>query len=358
MEEVKWLSKVSKRTIYIVIAFHILLLLLYMNYKKNELLILDGFTQGTTYHIVYKQPYSLGLILNRNKHNYQEEIDSLLIEFDRTFSVYIPGSVISRINNNDKDVKVDSLFRKVFYKAKEVNELSNGAFDITVGPLVNAWGFGPELREQIDSTLIDSLIQFVGMNKVRIEKERLMKSEPGVKLDVNAIAQGYSVDIVAGFLSDKGIKNYLVEIGGEISAAGTKKKGTPWKVGVDKPYDYNYIPGQDLQVILAMKDNSMATSGNYRKFFEENGVKYSHSIDPKTGYPVRHNLLSVTVTAPDCMSADAFATAFMIMGMEKSLKLVKKLDGIEAYFIYSDDKGDFCTEFTDGFREIIVDISD
>ena len=348
----------SKRTIYIVIAFHILLLLSYMNYKKNELLVLDGFTQGTTYHIVYKQPYSLKLILNRNIHDYQEEIDSLLMEFDRTFSVYLPGSVISRINNNDKDVKVDSLFRKVFYKAKEVNELSDGAFDITVGPLVNAWGFGPELREQIDSTLIDSLIQFVGMDKVQIEKERMIKSDYGVKLDVNAIAQGYSTDIIAGFLSDKGIKNYLVEIGGEISAAGTKKKGTPWKVGVDKPYDNNYIPGQDLQVILALEDNSMATSGNYRKFFEENGVKYSHSIDPKTGYPVRHNLLSVTVTAPDCMSADAFATAFMIMGLEKSVKLVNKLDKIEAYFIYSDKDGNFCTEFTDGFREIIIEVQE
>ena len=317
----------------------------YLNYKKNELLILDGFTQGTTYHIIYKQPYSPGLFLNRNMHDYQEEIDSLLKEFDKSLSVYLPESVISRINNNDKDVKVDSLFSKVFYKAKSVYELSDGAFDITVGPLVNAWGFGTELRSKIDSALIDSLIQFVGMDKVQIEKKRVIKSEPGVKLDVNAIAQGYSVDIVADFLSKKGIQSYLVEIGGEVSA-------------VDKPYDYNFMPGQDLQVILDLEDISMATSGNYRKFFEENGVKYSHSIDPKTGYPVRHNLLSVTVTAPDCMSADAFATAFMIMGMDKSMKLVKKLDGIEAYFIYSDEKGDFCTEFTDGFKEIIVEVEE
>ena len=333
-------------------------LLSYLNYKKNELLIIDGFTQGTTYHIVYKQPYSLGLFLNRNIHDYQEEIDSLLIEFDKSLSAYLPESVISGINNNDKDVKVDSLFSKVFYKAKEVNGISDGAFDITVGPLVNAWGFGTELREKIDSALIDSLIQFVGMDKVRIEGERLIKSDHGVKIDVNAIAQGYSVDIVSGFLSDKGIKNYLVEIGGEIRAAGTKKKRAHWKVGVDKPYDYNFIPGQDLQVILALEDISLATSGNYRKFFEENGVKYSHSINPKTGYPVRHNLLSVTVTAPDCISADAFATAFMIMGLEKSKKLVRKLDGIEAYFIYSDNKGDFCTEYTDAFKGIIVNISD
>ena len=348
----------NKRTIYIAIAFLILILLSYNSYKKNELLILDGFTQGTTYHIIYKQPFSPGLFLNRNIHNYQEEIDSLLMEFDMSLSAYLPESVISRINNNDKDVKVDSMFSKVFYKAKSVNELSDGAFDITVGPLVNAWGFGTELRAKIDSALIDSLMQFVGMDKVRIEKKRVIKSDPGVILDVNGIAQGYSVDVVAGFLRKRGIKSYLVEIGGEIGAAGTKKRGTPWKVGVDKPYDYNFIPGQDLQAILALEDISMATSGNYRKFFEENGVKYSHSIDPKTGYPVRHNLLSVTVTAPDCMSADAFATAFMIMGLEKSAKLVKKLDGIEAYFIYSDDKGDFCTEFTDGFREIIVDIND
>lgn len=348
----------NKRTIYIVIAFLILVLLSYVNYKKNEILILDGFTQGTTYHIVYKQPYSPGYFLNPKLHDYQEEIDSLLMEFDRSLSIYLPGSVISRINNNEKDVKVDSLFRIVFYKAKEVNELSDGAFDITVGPLVNAWGFGPELREQIDSTLIDSLIQFVGMDNVRIEKDMVIKSKPGVKLDVNAIAQGYSVDIIAGFIGSKGIKNYLVEIGGEIRAAGRKKKGTTWKVGVDKPYDNNYIPGQDLQVILALEDNSMATSGNYRKFFEENGVKYSHSIDPKTGYPVRHNLLSVTVTAPDCMTADAFATAFMIMGLEKSIKLVKKLDEIEAYFIYSDEDGNFCTEFTDGFGKIIIDVQE
>lgn len=345
----------AKRTIYIIVAFLILVLLSYVNYKKNEILILDGFTQGTTYHIVYKQPYSPGYFLNTKLHDYQEEIDSLLMEFDRSLSIYLPGSVISRINNNEKDVKVDSLFRVVFYKAKEVNELSDGAFDITVGPLVNAWGFGPELREQIDSTLIDSLIQFVGMDNVRIEEDMVIKSEPGVKLDVNAIAQGYSVDIIAGFLSSKGIKNYLVEIGGEIRAAGRKKKGTAWKVGVDKPYDNNYIPGQDLQVILALEDNSMATSGNYRKFFEKNGVKYSHSIDPKTGYPVRHNLLSVTVTAPDCMTADAFATAFMILGLEKSVKLVKKLEKIEAYFIYSDKDGSFCTEFTDGFGKIIID---
>lgn len=348
----------SKRTIYIIVAFLILVLLSYVNYKKNEILILDGFTQGTTYHIVYKQPYSPGYFLNTKLHDYQEEIDSLLMEFDRSLSIYLPGSVISRINNNEKDVKVDSLFRVVFYKAKEVNELSDGAFDITVGPLVNAWGFGPELREQIDSTLIDSLIQFVGMDNVRIEEDMVIKSEPGVKLDVNAIAQGYSVDIIAGFLSSKGIKNYLVEIGGEIRAAGRKKKGTAWKVGVDKPYDNNYIPGQDLQVILALEDNSMATSGNYRKFFEENGMKYSHSIDPKTGYPVSHNLLSVTVTAPDCMTADAFATAFMILGLEKSVKLVKKLEKIEAYFIYSDKDGSFCTEFTDGFGKIIVDVQE
>jgi len=348
----------KKRTIYIIFTFLILLLLSYLNYTKNELLILNGFTQGTTYHIVYKQPYSPGFFLNRNIHDYQEEIDSLLIEFDLSLSAYLPESVISRINNNDKDVKVDSMFSIVFNKAKSVNELSDGAFDITVGPLVNAWGFGTELRANIDSALIDSLIQFVGMDKVRIEKERVVKSEPGVKLDVNGIAQGYSVDIVTGFLSDKGIKNYLVEIGGEISAAGTKKKRIPWKVGVDKPYDYNFIPGQDLQVILALENNCLATSGNYRKFFEENGVKYSHSIDPKTGYPVRHNLLSVTVTAPDCMSADAFATAFMIMGMEKSMKLVKKLDGIEAYFIYSDEKGDFSTEISDGFREIIIEVEE
>lgn len=318
-------------------------------------MILDGFTQGTTYHIVYEQPYSPLFIFNREANDYQDEIDSLLIDFDRSLSAYLPGSIISRINNNDQNVRIDSMFREVFNKAREVTKISNGAFDITIGPIVNAWGFGPELPKKTDSTLIDSLIQFVGMDKVRIEGNRLIKSDPGIKLDVNAIAQGYSVDVIADFLRDKGVKNYLVEIGGEVRTAGTKKKNIPWKVGVDKPYDNNIFPGRDLQVILALEDKSMATSGNYRKFYKENGIKYAHSINPKTGYPVRHKLLSVTVTAEDCMTADALATAFMVMGMEKSLKLVNQLDGVEAYFIYSDDKGDFCTKLTDGFKEIIIE---
>ncbi len=172
-------------------------------------------------------------------------------------------------------------------------------------------------------------------------------------MDVNAIAQGYTVDVISGFFENKEIFNYLVEIGGEVKTRGTKAKGESWKIGVDKPYDYNFIPGRDLQVILSLSNRSLATSGNYRKFIEEDGIKYSHSINPKTGYPVRNNLLSVTVVAEDCMTADAYATAFMVMGLEESRKIVLTEKDLEIYFIYSDEKGEFQTYHTLGFDRLI-----
>ena len=208
-------------------------------------------------------------------------------------------------------------------------------------------------KTDIDSALIDSLLQLIGMDKVVFEGDKVIKQNPGIKLDVNAIAQGYTVDVISGFFENKDILNYLVEIGGEVRTRGTKAKGESWKIGVDKPYDYNFIPGRDLQVILSLSNLSLATSGNYRKFFEEDGIKYSHSINPKTGYPVRHNLLSVTVVAEDCMTADAYATAFLVMGLEESRKIGLTEKGLEVYFIYSDEKGEFQTYSTLGFDRLI-----
>ena len=298
--------------------------------------VFDGFTQGTTYHIIYERK---GLF-STSPVKMKGEIDSLLAIFDLSLSAYVPHSIISRINRNDPKVVPDSVFIIVFNKSLEVFKDSDGAFDITVGPLVDAWGFGPGRKKDMDSTIVDSLLQYVGMNKVNLIDTRIVKKISEIKLDVNAIAQGYSVDVVSKYFEEKGINNFLVEIGGELRSNGTKKNGALWKVGVDKPYDNNFIPGQNLQIILKLKDCSLATSGNYRKFFEKDGVKYSHSINPKTGYPVKDSLLSATIIAKDCITADAYATACMVMGLEKSKVFISERDDLEAYLIYSSKSND------------------
>jgi thiamine biosynthesis lipoprotein len=326
---------------------------LFLYYSKNSYIVLEGFTQGTTYRIIYKRKFSPFGFSNKSKYYYKSEIDTFLAELDLSLSIYQPESIISRINQNDTSVRADDHFESIFRSAKRISQKTNGFFDITVGPVVNAWGFGPEERADIDSLLIDSLLQYVGMDKVKLEGNKVIKQKPGIKLDVNAIAQGYSVDAITGFFENRGITNYLVEIGGEIRTLGTKAKGEPWKVGIDKPYDNNFIPGRDLQVILSLSNHSLATSGNYRKFFEKNGVKYSHTINPKTGYPVLHNLLSVTVIAEDCKTADAYATAIMVMGLERGKEMVLAEEGLDAYFIFSDEKGEFQTFYTEGFGQLI-----
>ena len=295
---------------------------------------LAGFTQGTTYHITYK---------SKDKLNLQDKIDTLLADFDRSLSAYLPGSVIDRVNRNDTSVRPDDHFLRVFHKAQEVYETTDGAFDITVAPIVNAWGFGFTEKADVDSNMIDSLLQYVGMNKIRLEEEKIVKKYPGTMLDVNAIAQGYSVDVVADFLDQKGIRHYLVEIGGEVRTKGRNPEFRLWTVGIDKPVDNNFIPGEMLQAKLQLKNSSLATSGNYRKFYEENGIKYAHSINPKTGYPVLSNLLSVTVQASDCMTADAYATAFMVMGLERTLQFLSEHKELQTFLIYSDMDGQIKT---------------
>ncbi|MBN2485091.1 MAG: FAD:protein FMN transferase [Bacteroidales bacterium] len=335
-----------KQLIPVAIIFSLAFVLLFF-YKPLAVYkdTLHGDIQGTTYSITYE---------DRPGRNLQPRIEQLLHKFDMSLSLYEKKSVISRINRNEKNVKPDRFFKTVFHKAEEVYHLSNGAFDITVAPLVNAWGFGPEKKADVDSALIDSLLAFVGMEKISLEKGTIIKAHPSVQIDANAIAQGYSVDIVAEFLERKGIKNYLVEIGGELRAKGVNKKGEPWKIGIDKPVDNNFSPGENLQAILQLNNKSLATSGNYRKFFEKDGVKYAHSINPKTGYPIISRLLSATVMADDCITADAFATAFMVMGLEKSIVYVSNHPELNVYLVYSDDDGNFKTFMTPGMKECIV----
>lgn len=310
-----------------------------LNYYK-----LAGFAQGTSYHITYGHPDSI---------NYQAPIDSILRDFDLSLSSYEPASVLSKINRNEDD-RIDSKFLEVYQVAVEVNEKSQGAFDLTVMPLVNAWGFGPGRKTQMDQEVIDSILIYVGMEKIRLEGDRIIKKDSGVSIDVNAIAQGYSVDIVASFLEEKGIKNYMVEIGGEIITLGKNPKGEIWKIGIDRPEFGNFLPGMQMQAIIELNEKALATSGNYRKFYEEDGVKYSHSIDPKTGYPVRSEILSATIVAESCMKADAYATACMVMGLEKSKAMLGNLENTEAYLIFGDEAGQYQVWMTPGFSKYIL----
>lgn len=314
--------------------------------RKSEYLRVSGFAQGTTYSITYE---------NSVDKDFTAAIDSILKAFDRSLSIYDSTSIISRVNEDDPTVEVDDWFVEVFNKSAEVNAVSDGAFDITVGPVVKAWGFANGPVAKHDSAHIDSLLQFVGMDKVKLEGRKIVKKFPGVKIDVNAIAQGYSVDVVSRFFDDKGIRNYLVEIGGEVRAKGTNAKDRFWHIGIDKPADGNMDPGKELQAIIEIENKSLATSGNYRKFFVEDGVKYAHTIDPKNGFPARNTLLSATVVCDDCMTADAYATAFMVLGVEKSKELLQKLTEVDVYFVYSNPKGEYEVFFSEGMKKMIFE---
>jgi FAD:protein FMN transferase len=316
----------------------------YNNYRYFRI---AGHTQGTTYHITYKIADSVNL---------QPKVDSLLHAFDLSLSTYDTSSIISKINRNKKNVEADNRFAEVFVKANEVYLETNGSFDITVGPLVDVWGFGrAEKKHEPDQEIIDSILAFVGMDKVALENNIVVKQDPRISLDVNAIAQGYAVDVVSAFLDGLKIGDYLVEIGGEVRTKGVNPKGEIWRIGVDKPEDDNHLPGQVMQAIVQLPNWSLATSGNYRKFFVENGEKYAHSINPKTGRPVKHQLLSATIFSKDCMTADAYATACMVLGLEKAKKLVNEINSIEAYFIYSDKHGLFHTWQTKGVEKLLVE---
>lgn len=306
-----------------------------ISYHKYE-----GPIFGTSFHITYAY---------RERSSLDDQILKLMQDFNRSLSTYDPKSVISRINTNDPQVRADAYFTRCFEAAVKVSVATDGAFDLTVAPLVNVWGFGFTKRDSVYPQLIDSLLKFTGYQKVRLEDSRLIKQYPQTMLDASAIAKGLGVDVVAEFLEEKGVTDYLVEIGGELRCRGKNPKGELWRVGVDKPIE-NMLD-HELEAILRLSNTSMATSGNYRQFYEKDGVKYSHTIDPKSGYPVRHSLLSATVLAPDCMTADAYATAFMVMGLEKTKELVLADSQLEAFLIYSNDAGEWLTWVSPGMED-------
>lgn len=310
---------------------------------KQEIKI-SGYAQGTTYSVLYVTEYGV---------NHQRSIDSLLIEIDNSMSTYQKKSLISKWNNSEAGLVLDdNHFINVFNISKKVFKESGGLFDPTIAPVINAWGFGFENYNDVDSTLIDSLLTFVNFQKLKLEIDnKLSKFNKSVQLDFNAVAQGYTVDVLGELLEKRGINNYLVEVGGELRSKGNNIKDTLWRVGIDKPLPN--LKEREIEAIVSLDNLSLATSGNYRKFYEKNGMKYSHTINPKTGYPVQHNLLSATVIAKECAYADAYATAFMVMGVEKSKVFLQNHKDLMAFLIFSDENGDLQTFTTNNLTKYI-----
>lgn len=293
-----------------------------MPYQNNK-----GFIFGTTYNITYQHDKDLG-----------KEILVALNQVDASLSPFNEKSIITKINNNES-VKPDKMFVEVFELAKLISTETHGAFDITVAPMVNAWGFGFKSGTSPTKEVIDSIKEIVGFDKISLKNNKIVKQDPRTTLDCSAIAKGYGCDIVARLFRNKDIKNFMIEIGGEVVTSGISEKRIPWKIGVTKPTDDSLSTNQELQTILNITDMAMATSGNYRNFYYKNGKKYAHTIDPKTGYPVQHNILSATVLASDCATADAYATSFMVLGLDGAKKILEQHPELMAYFIYSDQKG-------------------
>lgn len=312
--------------------------------KQPQKVILQGLAQGSYYAITY---------FDEQGRNFQLEIDSIFHAVDVSVNLWVDTSVISKVNRNE-EVKLDSIFVENFRIAQEAASLSDGYFDPTISPIVAAWGFSYKHGDTITPQLIDSLKQLVDYRNIRIEDGKVVKANPAMTLDFNAIAQGYTSDLIASFLDSRGIKNYLVDTGGEIMAHGCKLDGQPWIVGIEKPAD-KWNSEQVVYTRIALRDKGLVTSGSTRKYVERKGKRYSHCIDPKTGYPVEHNVLSVTVLAENSVWADALASICMMMGMEKSLPLIESMDGVEAYYIYVNKQNALETFATEGFAKLVLD---
>ncbi len=304
-----------------------------------------GEALGTTYSITAYAGTPLSL---------QVQVDSVFEAFNQSMSTYRPGSDISRINDGDSTVRVDDMFREVWAASREIHRATGGYFDPTVGVLVDAWGFGPGASLAMDSTTVDSLLRYVGLEKVRLTSDhRIVKETPGIRLDFNAIAKGYAVDRLAELLSSRGSEHFLVEVGGEVRTRGKQPEmERPWRVGIDDPQ----ATGQrEIKRVVSLEDRAMASSGNYRKFRIDSvtGERFVHTIDPLTGFTRNSNILAVSVLAPSCMLADGYATAFMAMDLAASRKLLRASDELDAYIIYLDGEGAVQEFMTPGFEALV-----
>lgn len=302
-----------------------------------------GFIFGTVYHVTYQYNRDL-----------KDEIEAELNKVDNSLSPFNNQSVITAVNQN-KNPEVNEMFSDVFNLAEQVSQETDGAFDITVAPMVNLWGFGFKKGISPSKQKIDSLRQIVGYKKVSLRDRHVIKADKRIMLDCSAIAKGYGSDVVARYLRSKGITNFMIEIGGEIVTSGKSEKRLPWKIGVTKPTDDSLNTNQELETVLNVTDKAMATSGNYRNFYYKGGKKYAHTIDPKTGYPVQHSLLSSTVLASNCATADAYATAFMVLGIDKAKVVLQKHPELMAYFIYAGPDGKMKVWFSPSLRDKIAE---
>lgn len=324
----------------------IVCLIALMGCAKKEMpkMSLQGLAQGSYYAITYYD--SLG-------RDFQPQIDSIFALVDQSVSLWNDSSVISKVNRNE-EVELDQIFIDNFNLAQWASSISDGYFDASISPLVAAWGFSYKTGDSITPILIDSLKKLVDYRKIHIVDHKLIKENPAMSLDFNSVAQGYTSDMIASFLQSQGVKNYLVDTGGEIMAQGGKPDGNDWVVGIEKPAE-NWDSERVVQTKVKLRDKGLVTSGSYRKYVEREGKRYSHTINPKTGYPVEHNLLSVSVIADNSATADALASVFMVLGMEKALQLLPSLEQVEAYFIYVDANNALQTYSTDGFQTLILD---
>lgn len=296
-------------------------------WNRGELQRLEGSVFGTIYHITYQSPSDLS-----------EGIKATLQKVDDSLSPFNKKSTITAINNGTS-MKADSMFIHVFNLAHSISEETNGAFDITVAPLVNLWGFGFKNEANVNKAAVDSLLQYVGYGKVSLDGDIVKKECAETMLDCSAIAKGYGVDAVADYLESQSVTNYMVEIGGEIRLCGHNPKGVDWSIGITKPVDDSLNTQNDIQQVIQTTDIAMATSGNYRNFYVKDGRKYAHTIDPRTGNPVQHSILSSTVLAKDCATADAYATSFMVLGLDGAKRVLDRHPELMAYFIYADANG-------------------
>ncbi|MCQ2973802.1 MAG: FAD:protein FMN transferase [Bacteroidales bacterium] len=305
---------------------------------------IQGFAQGTTWHISYK---------SFNNENLEKQVDSILRVFDNSLSAYNSISQLTKINNNDTSVIVDKYFKNILEESKFLYNLSNHAFDPTISPLVSAWGFSKHTNLHVPSQKeIDSILQFVGLDKVSIVDNKVVKTDPRISFSFNANAQGYSVDVVCDWFKENGYTDYLVEIGGETRSCGLNSIGEPWRVGIERPIDGVTENDRVIQTVVPLSGKSLCTSGNYRNYFIEDGIKYSHELDPNTGYPKRDSLLSVAIVANTAVFADGLATAVMVLGLDKGYSLVDSLPDTEGYFIYAKSNGKFDIISTKGFQTV------
>lgn len=315
--------------------------------------LLTGCKQPERYFEVRGMLHTSYVIKFKYTKSLEKEIHAEMQRYYHSLNPFDSTSIISQVNRN-KDIEVDDLFIEVFNKAEEVSKATNGMYDITCAPLINLWGFGFSKSDSITPAMIDSIRSFVGYQKVRLEGRKVVKDDPRILLNCSSVGDGCSSEVIARLLDSKGIEDYLIYVGGETVSKGVNPKGDCWHIGISKPTDDPLGINQELEFTVRLCGRrGLATSGDYRNFYIKDGKKYAHTINPKTGYPAAQPVLSVTVIAPDCITADAYATAFMAMGREEARKIQQQHPELEYYFIYADENGKFCAEYSEGFKQYL-----